>query len=620
MLTLTQPKKTIQNKMMQSTPAQPADIFSPHDVKAESNHALRTNAQETKLQKQEVTIAEYIFYRILQLGVKSIFGVPGDFNLRFLEYIYEVPGLNWIGCCNELNAAYAADAYAKASQRFGVLFTTYGVGELSALNGVAGAYTEFAPLLHIVGTSAMKYKRNPKALNMHHLAGNRKSYLKSDHYLYEKIAAEFSVDCASLEDDADAACEMVDRVILNVWRNSRPGYIFLPCDLPDMKVNMARLNTPIDLSYEFTSPKSKLEATADKILEMMYNAKNVSIIADEFIRKFRVEDDFATLLKKLENKVNLFTTTYAKGLISEDHPRFVGTYFGKHESPVAKLIESSDFVLHVGNFDHEINNGMFTFNLDQKKLARLSAQYVEIGEEFDESTNLMELLPVLVAKLDSSKVSIAEKFEKPLKYYESQEEEIEAPLTEVNLIKSLNENIRDNDILIVETCSFLFAVPDIKIKNARLILQAYWASIGYALPATLGASLALRDFNLPGKVITVEGDGSAQMSLQELSSMLRYNIDATLLILNNSGYTIERVIIGPNSSYNDINSNWQWCDMLRTFGDVSKEKSQSFRIEDAEHLDKTLADESLYANGKFKLMELMLPMFDVPDKLKQFTS
>ena len=60
--------------------------------------------------------------------------------------------------------------------------------------------------------------------------------------------------------------------------------------------------------------------------------------------------------------------------------------------------------------------------------------------------------------------------------------------------------------------------------------------------------------------------------------------------------------------------------MLRTFGDVSKEKSQSFRIEDAEHLNKTLADESLYANGKFKLMELMLPMFDVPDKLKQFTS
>lgn len=568
----------------------------------------------------EITISDYIFLRILQLGVKSIFGVPGDFNLKFLEHIYEVPELNWIGCCNELNASYAADAYAKASKKLGVLLTTYGVGELSAINGIAGAYTEFVPLLHIVGTSALKFKKNPKTINLHHLAGNVKTWKKSDHYKYERIASEFSIDTASIEDDANEACEMIDRVIHNVWRNNRPGYIFLPCDLSEMKVDLERLAIPIELSYNFNNSISKINRSVDKILDKLYKAKNISIIVDEFIRKFRMEDEFDKLLEKFDNKVNIFSSVYAQGLVNDDHPRLVGTYFGKHEKPIAELIEKSDLVLHIGKFDNEINSGMFTFNFDRDNLIDFSAQYIEIGEEFDDSITMMEILPVLVSRLETDKISESIKYEKPKKYYENETESSTNSLEQIDIIKSLNQNIRDNDIIIVETCSFLFAVPDIRLcKNSRFILGCYWASIGYALPATLGASLALRDFQLPGKVITIEGDGSAQMSLQELSSMLRYDIDATMLILNNSGYTIERVIIGPHSSYNDINSNWQWCQILKTFGDISQEKSESYKVESSEELDKILGDDMIYNNNKFKLLELVLPMFDVPQKLTQFT-
>lgn len=589
------------------------------DIKIESDEKIIKRLKGNTIIKTEITISEYIFHRILQLGIKSVFGVPGDFNLKFLEHIYEVKGLNWIGCCNELNAAYAADAYGKISKTMGVLLTTYGVGELSALNGVAGAYTEFAPLLHLVGTSALKYKRDPKTLNIHHLAGNRKSWKKSDHYLYEKIAGEFSVDSASLEDNPEEACSMIDRVILNVWKNNRPGYIFLPCDITEMKVDITKLSNPIKLEYQFETPAKNLNSKVNQILDMMYKAKNISIIADEFIRKFRMENEFKLLLAKLDNKVNLYSTMYSKGLIDEDNPRFMGTYFGKFESPVAQLIESSDLVLHIGNFDNEINQGRFTFEIAENKLIKLSAQYIEIGGDFDENLTMMEVFPLLVEKLQISNISTATKYEKPKKKYEIENEPRKFPLTEVDLVESLNKHIRKDDVLIVETCSFLFAVPDIKMKNANLIIQAYWASIGYALPATLGASLALRDFNLPGKVITVEGDGSAQMSLQEFSSMLRYNIDATLLILNNSGYTIERAIIGQYSTYNDINTNWQWCDILKCFGDLNQEKSESYKIQDDTELNKLLASDS-YANGKFKLLELILPMFDVPERLTNFVA
>lgn len=590
----------------------PADIID--SIKSQNYDLLDKGNTILSDCKKTITISEYIFHRIYQLGIKSIFGVPGDFNLRFLEHIYDVPGLNWIGCCNELNASYAADAYGKACQKMGVLLTTYGVGELSALNGVAGAYTEYVPLLHLVGTSALKLKRNPEPLNIHHLAGNAQSWKKSDHYLYEKIASEFSIDVASIEDNADEACEMIDRVIINVWKNSRPGYIFLPCDLAEMEIDIKRLSIPIELAYESTISLTKVQQIVDIILDKVYNSQNISIVADEFIRKFRMEDKFNLLLEKFEGKANLFSTMFGKGIINEEDERFVGTYIGKLETPVAQLVEKSDLVLYIGAFNNELNCGNFTFNVPPENLIELSAQYIKIGKTFDESINMMDILDALIQRIDITKIKSAPKLAKPLKYYEIDENKTDDPLTEVDLIKALSETLTSDDILIVETCSFLFAVPEIKFKNTKLIIQGYWASIGYALPATLGASLALRDFSLPGKVYSIEGDGSAQMSLQELSSMLRYNIDATLVILNNSGYTIERVITGPYSSYNDINGNWQWCKMLECFGDLKQEKSESHQIKDAVSLKNTL-NSGIYGNGKFKLLELVLPMFDVPEKL-----
>lgn len=591
------------------------------DVNAEAEQKMIEQLKSQVHQDTEITVGEYIFRRILQLGVKSVFGVPGDFNLRWLEQIYKVSGLNWIGCCNELNAAYAADAYAKTSQNIGVVLTTYGVGELSALNGIAGAYTEYAPVLHLVGTSAMKFKKNPKTLNIHHLAGNQKSYKKSDHYKYERIATEFACDTASIEEDMDEACEMIDRVILNVWRNSRPGYIFLPCDLPETKISARRLNQPIDLCYEMQSSASRINACVDEILCKIYESKNMSVLVDDFVRKFRMELEFNQLLEKLDNKANIYSTFGAKGIVDEyKNPRFMGTYFGKYEKAVAELIEASDLVLHIGKFDHELNSGAFTFNIANENLIVLSSQYIQIGDKFDDSLTMMDILPVLIEKIETVKLSNANVYQHPAKYYEAPETSRPrvSSLHQDDLIESLNQNLKENDVLIVETCSFLFAVPDMTMRKSKLIIQSYWASIGYALPATLGASLALRDFNLPGRVVCVEGDGSAQMSLQELSSMLRYNIDATLIILNNSGYTIERVIMGPYSSYNDINTNWQWCDLLRCFGDVTKEKSESHKVTTPHKLNQLLSDEAFYSNKKFKLLELVLPMFDVPKKLEDF--
>ncbi|TID31005.1 hypothetical protein CANINC_000407 [Pichia inconspicua] len=353
----------------------------------------------------------------------------------------------------------------------------------------------------------------------------------------------------------------------------------------------------------------------------MYRSRNMSVLVDDFVRKFRVESEFNQFLRKLDNKANIFSTSNAKGIVDEyKNTRFMGTYSGKYEKAVAELIEASDLVLHIGKFEHELNCGAFTFNIPDENLIILSSQYIQIGDKFDESLTLMEVLPALIDRIETIKLSNANVYQAPAKYYQVSETARPrvSSLHQDDLIESLNKNLKEDDVLIVETCSFLFAVPDLTLRRSKLIIQSYWASIGYALPATLGASLALRDFNLPGKVVSIEGDGSAQMSLQELSSMLRYNIDATLIILNNSGYTIERVIMGPYSSYNDINANWQWCELLRTFGDTTKEKSESCKVTTPHELNKLLSDETFINNKKFKLLELVLPMFDIPPKLNAF--
>ena len=103
---------------------------------------------------QIYTVADYLLDRLAQIGIRHVFGVPGDYNLQFLDHVIAHPQITWVGCANELNAAYAADGYARCKLA-AALLTTFGVGELSALNGVAGSYAEYLPVCPPRGSPAV---------------------------------------------------------------------------------------------------------------------------------------------------------------------------------------------------------------------------------------------------------------------------------------------------------------------------------------------------------------------------------------------------------------------------------------------------------------------------------
>ena len=114
------------------------------------------------------TVGDYLLARLAEIGIRHVFGVPGDYSLAFLDHIMDSEQITWVGNANELNAAYAADGYARVNGA-GALLTVYGAGELSAINGIAGAYAEYVPVIHVVGAPATSAQR-ARAL-VHHTLG-----------------------------------------------------------------------------------------------------------------------------------------------------------------------------------------------------------------------------------------------------------------------------------------------------------------------------------------------------------------------------------------------------------------------------------------------------------------
>lgn len=559
---------------------------------------------------KKVALGTYLFSRLQQINsLKSIFGVPGDFNLALLEHMYNFPELNWIGNCNELNAGYAADGYARVN-KFGVLITTFGVGELSALNAISGSFTENVPVLHIVGTSSTSAKRsNNKTL--HHLIPSKNTWeVKQDHFVYEKLVEPFTCVVESLtDDDLTTVQSKIDHVIETIYKSNKPGYLFIPSNMSDMTIPIDT-SKQLQLAHVDQHPELSAKIT-DKILSKLYK-KKFAVLADSLIKTRKEElNEFIQ-----SSNIDCFTTLLGKSIIDESYERSHGVFNGKISAEgVNTKISEFECILHLGVVTNEINNFQDTKAKDfVKDVVEIGKDYVLIDDELTTSINGDVIFDALLEKIE------------PMKLYSNQYVETwgkrscpssptfthssSSKLTQASMAKILESKLKEGDVIVCEMCSFLFALPDIKLpKDSLFISQNFYGSIGYALPSTLGASLAIRDAGLEAtrRVILIQGDGSAQMTIQELSSYVRYGISPTVLLLNNEGYSVERICCGPTRSYNDIQPNWDWLKLFKVFGDV-KDKSVNVRVEDNLGLEKELGKD----DDKLKMIEVILDKMDVP--------
>lgn len=566
-------------------------------------------------QNAKIPLGEYFFRRVKSLEVSSCFTVPGDYNLFFLDHSYNVSGMNLRNCCNELNTAYAADGYARASNKFGVAITTFGVGELSAMNGLSGAMAEFVPVLHVVGTTPRSVKAKQDN-HTHHLITPIDLLQQSDHHIYEKMAGMISCCVESIENLEDAP-NQIDNVLKQILIHKRPGYLYIPCDLANSLVDSSNLTKYQSQDfYQIQDPNPTYTSECvELILSKIYASQNPAIVGDVLIDRFQLTSEMRQIVN--HTQFNNYTTPMGKSILDESEDSFVGSYWGKESHPlVQQSLLESDLILHFGGYHNEINSGHYTMyqNMDAEKLIYISDKFIRIGSQVFENTSLVPIIKGILEKLDSKRCPQSLKISAEIKTQISTIIDSPTPsdISQTYVLQKLSQFIQPGDHVVCETGSFMFGIPDVRFPtNCRYFGQNFYLSIGYALPATLGVGCAMKDAGDNSRLILFEGDGAAQMTIQEFANYMHQDIKPIIFLLNNNGYTVERIINGPELSYNDIMPNWQWTKIFNIFGDHDNSKSQGTRVETRKQLD-LLIKSSMIQNDKINIIEVILDKFDVP--------
>jgi indolepyruvate decarboxylase len=488
------------------------------------------------------TVIEFVLNRLSEIGVTDIFGVPGDFAFPINDAICEHPAINWIGSCNELNAAYSADGYARV-RGVGAVNTTYGVGELSAISAVAGSYAENVPVFHLTGMPNLSTQAE-RAL-VHHTLGNGEFDLF-------KSMADTVVVASAIITPANAVYE-TERLIAEALYHRRPVYFAFPSDVVDQPV----LATAEAISAPSSNPES-LAAAVDAVASALDAAATAVALPGMVIDRLGLRDDAAQLIEATGLP---FATMFAdKSVLDESHPNYIGMYDGKlMDEAVRAYVENADAVVSIGTLLTDFNSGAFTSNIDPAHTISIGVHSAKVGKKVFQNVEMGELLKELAGRefkrRELPAITVASLG--PITGSGSD------PITADTLYPRWAEFLREDDILIAETGTSSMGLAFSKLpRGARFHNQTLWGAIGWATPAAFGAALAAKDRRL----VLVTGEGSHQLTAQEISQFGRHGLKPVIFLLNNNGYLIERLLCkDPDIEYNDL-AQWNYSELPHALG------------------------------------------------------
>ncbi|KAF8895454.1 thiamine diphosphate-binding protein [Infundibulicybe gibba] len=575
--------------------------------------ALQSQVNQLKLEVQalkaehgteHISVGNYLLARLEQLGATSMFGVPGDFNLGFLDLVEDHPGINWVGNCNELNAAYAADGFARVKEHsIGVVLTTFGVGELSATNGIAGAFSEMVPVLHLVGVPSTKQQKTKPML--HHTLGDGR------YDAYMKAAQQFTISQAILTDKQSAAAE-IDRVLIDCLTLARPVYLTLPTDLVFEEISSSRLQIPISRNPPVNDPQVE-EFVLSSIVKVVDDAHgDVVVLVDACAIRHDVRLELEQLLQKTGFPV--YAAPMGKTSVDENYPRYGGIYVGSISNPdIKEKVESASLILSVGSLRSDFNTGNFSYNIPTSRTIELHSDHTKVQHAHFSAIGMKQLLPKLADKLQHHHTE-ASKLGVPLFTAQIPEEDHKI-ISHTWFWPRVGKFFRSKDVIVTETGTSNFGILDIPLpEKSVLVSQILWGSIGWSIGSTLGAALAAREMGL-GRTILFVGDGSLQLTVQELSVMLTNGLKPIIFVLNNSGYTIERFIHGKQRKYNDV-SNWKWTSLFEVLGDAEGKLSTCHTVSNKQEVSDLLDNAEFAKADKIQLVEVMMDRLDAPRALQ----
>lgn len=525
--------------------------------------------------------AEYLVKKLEELGINDFFGLSGDYNFEILYAIEENQNVNWHGCTNELNAGYAADGYAR-EKGYGALVTTYGVGELSAINAIAGSYAENVPVISIVGTPSSKILEDKKLV--HH------NFNKINTKAYENAFKEVTETTAFLTRD-NAKLE-IDRVLKIFVKEKLPVYISIPQDVAELEISDR------DVDYVWYSDKENLKTVIEKASEKINNSIKPVILADVLVKRFDAKVEFKEFVDV--SKIPVTNLIMGTGLINSDCDKYLGLFCSEFRNPQAKkFIDDTDCLISIGVINSDVNTFGFGIKQDINSHIAVYGTYTYIDGELFENVKMADVLDGLTKSVKERDIKV----EQALNAIEKSIPE-KKPLTSDYIYPRLQEFFKENDIIITDTGVVNFGVLDLKLpNNIEFHNQTLWGSIGWATPATYGVVVAKPN----SRVILLTGDGAHQLTGMEIGSILRAGLKPIIIVLNNNGYTIERILSNDSDDrFNDI-VKMNYAKFARVFdGDVWATK-----VENEDDFDKALKVTGIM--NKLCYIEVCTDKMDIPN-------
>ncbi len=562
------------------------------------------------------TVGGYLIQSLYDHGVRHIFGVPGDFVLGFYQQLSQYNKLKIINTCDEQGAGFAADAYARVNG-LGVVCITYCVGGLKVVNATAQAFAEKSPLVVISGAPGIKERT--KSPLLHHKV--------RDYDTQQRIFEHITIDSVLLNNPTTTAKD-ISRVLSSAIRYKRPVYIELPRDVVSEPIYIQQSSTDFKTVSQSNPESTKLvkeeegeygtdmhsmQEALSEATTMINSSKKPIIIAGVEIHRFGLQEVLLQLIDK--TNIPVVATVLSKSVVSEDHPYYLGVYEGAmgYES-VRKHVESSDCLILLGALMTDINFGISPTPIEQSRSIYVTSEKLSIKHHIFENVPLQEFLNGLIETPLKKRESVMSIQKRRNNSYNAQDKKRyfspakNKKITVKHLFERLNLSITNNTIVIADVGDSLFGALDLTIHGQTEFLSpAYYLSMGFAVPAAIGAQLA----NPKLRPIAIVGDGAFQMTGMELSTIARFKLNPIVVVLNNGGYGTERPML--DGQFNDILP-WNYSRITEIV-----RHGKGFVIETEDQLEKAIsAAENIYSR-EFCILDVRLDTYDGSPALQRLT-
>lgn len=530
------------------------------------------------------TLGQFLFDYLHAEGAHAAFGIPGDFALPTFRWL-EKSDIELYTLTHEPSVGFAADGYARV-KGLGVACVTYCVGGLNMLNSVACAYAEKSPLVVISGgPSPADRKLDPL---LHHKVRT----FDTQRRIFEEVT------CAStVLTDPETAADEIIRVVQAVKAQCRPGYIEVPYDLVDLPIKPpSRRNAPAP-----ESDAENLAVALREAAEVIGRAQKPVIVADVELHRHNLTDLAVEMSTRLN--IPIAVTLLSKSVIAENNPLYLGVYSGGlSEAAVQAYVEDSDCVILLGAFITDIFLGLNTAKLERKNSLLINTEKVRIGHHAYDGVLFKDMMEGL-SRLDMPKKA----FDSPIPH------PAPTPLTAAEMNDALDAesffrvfglNLPEDATVVCDTGDSLLGAMSLRMtRRSHFLSDAYYLSMGFAVPAAIGATVA----NPESRAYVIAGDGAFQMTGIELSTAAKYNMAPVVCVLNNDGYGTQRHIIdGP---FNNIQP-WDYTQLPALL-----RKGKGVRVTTKGELDAALKEAE--KSKELFLIEAVIPRDSCSPSLKR---